>query len=142
MKLVKNQRGYFTVESAIIMPMLLIVTSIVVIFFYFFIQYGAFHILFNHRVLAEELNMSEVQSLEMMKDDHTTVEVEDTKEIKLDEFRVKTVKAKATSKSPIFDMEQVLEGSKSRLSMPFFYEVIGSKYLGSGMETIRGKLGL
>ena len=135
-----NEKGYLTVESALLMPLLLSAVCLFIVFFYFYLKIGAFQSLVNHQALTEALLTKPYFQVEQLEDPHSQILAKNRKVNALDEITMWKTQLQLKVTAPLGQGSVVLTSDKEQIRMPFLYQLSIAKRLGQGLEGIRNSL--
>lgn len=140
MKHWKNEKGYLTVESAVLMPLLLTAVCLFIVFFYFYLKIGAFQSLVNHQLLTEALQTKPYFQVEQLEDAHSEILAKSRKVNTMDEMTKWKTQLQVKVTAPLGQGSIFLTSDKEQLRMPFLYQLRIAKQLGKGLEAVRNGL--
>lgn len=135
----RSEKGYLTIESTIIVPLLMTTVCILVVFFYFYLKIGAFQALVNHQKLAAALETRPYFQVGQIEDKNSQLELQTAQKDSLDDFTRLRAKNRLRVSSPLGSGEFRLESASDQLHMPFLYQLAAAKNLGEGLSAIRDK---
>lgn len=135
-----NEKGYLTVESALLMPLLLTTVCLFIVFFYFYLKIGAFQSLVNHQALTEALQTRPYYQVEQLEDAHSQILMKNRKVNKVDEMTKWKTQLQVKVAAPLGQGSLILTSEKEQIRMPFLYQLRIAKQLGKGLEGIRNGL--
>lgn len=137
----KNEGGFFSVESAVIMPLLLIATCVILSLFYCFIKWGALDLIFNHQLITDEIGLKPVYNFGQLVDSYTDLEVERKESALLEGATQLSLKGSAVIKAPFLKEPTVWRSEAKQYHIPIFYQIKASQLMEGQLNALRGKLG-
>lgn len=135
----RSEKGYLTVESTIIVPLLMTTVCTLVVFFYFYLKIGAFQAIVNHQKLAAALETRPYFQVAQLEDKNSKLELQTTQKDKLDDLSRLRAKNRLHVSAPLGSGGFRLESTFDQLQMPFLYQLAAAKTLGEGLSAIREK---
>ncbi len=141
MKQLTNENGYFTVESAILMPSILFLVCLFVGFFCISFKIGAFQALVNHERLVAQLGTQRSYKIEQIEDARTQLTVKNNKKSRFDDLARTQQDYEAKLTAPFYKDSVVVKAHTDEWSLPYIYQLSIAKKLGGGLDQMRQWLG-
>lgn len=123
-----NQKGYLTIEAAVIVPLMLLGTVLLLTFFYGLFKWSGFELIYNHQVMSEELHIQSNYSFDQLADKHTQLKYK-MEENELFGVVKKDEKAAMRVDMPYLHIQKTRRVERSRYEIPVLYKVaLGELY--------------
>ena len=141
MKQLRNQLGYMTVESALIVPSLLVLVCLFVGFFCICFKLGAFQALVNHERLVAETQGTKSYEIGQLTDAQTILLKNEQSQTKIDDLTRIRQDFQVEMAAPFYKGHVIAKAETDMWRLPFVYQLSLAKRLGSGFEQLRDKIG-
>jgi hypothetical protein len=138
---IKNEKGYLTVESAILLPSLLLLVCIFVGFFCIAYKIGAFQALVNHEQLVAMLDTTHNYKIEQIEDTQTQLTIIQNKRKQFDDLVHIKQTYQVKIEAPFYRQSVIAESSTDEWTLPMIDQLFIAKKIGSGQQQLREWLG-
>lgn len=136
----KNEGGYFSMEAALLMPMLLIATCILIALFYCFIKWGALDLIFNHQLLSNQLRIEPQYHFEQIVDSYTQIQEETKYKDLMGSASQMTLSGVATIDPPFLKRPTQWQSMATQVNFPLFYKIKASQLMEGQLNALRSQL--
>ncbi len=131
-----NNKGYLSVEAAIVVPMMLIGTCLLLAFFLVLFKWSSFELIYNHHLMAEDLDLKAHYGFEQLSDKNTRLDCDIKRQSFLGVIK-KEESANMRLYVPFIGQNKSIDVENSRYEISTLYKITLGDFLIPFLEKLR-----